>query len=99
MRVTAARWRRCSPRSAPDRILFEIGGIVPVVFALAAIVTLPESIKFMTLHESHRGKMEALLTSIRPRSDPVRDWRHRAGGVRARRHRDAAGIDQIHDPA
>ena len=48
------------------QILFEIGGIVPVVFALAAIATLPESIKFMTLHESHRGKMEALLTSIRP---------------------------------
>ena len=48
------------------QILFEIGGIVPVVFALAAIVTLPESIKFMTLHESHRGKMKALLTSIRP---------------------------------
>jgi AAHS family 4-hydroxybenzoate transporter-like MFS transporter len=48
------------------QILFEIGGIVPVVFALAAIVTLPESIKFMTLHEGHRGKMEALLTSIRP---------------------------------
>src|SRR3984885_10976569 len=48
------------------QILFEIGGIVPVIFALAAIVTLPESIKFMTLHESHRGKMEALLTSIRP---------------------------------
>ena len=48
------------------QILFEIGGIVPVVFALAAIMTLPESIKFMTLHESHRGKMEALLTSIRP---------------------------------
>src|SRR5580704_8130660 len=48
------------------QILFEIGGIVPVVFALAAILTLPESIKFMTLHESHRGKIEALLTSIRP---------------------------------
>jgi AAHS family 4-hydroxybenzoate transporter-like MFS transporter len=48
------------------QILFEIGGIVPVVFALAAIATLPESIKFMTLHESHRGKMEALLTAIRP---------------------------------
>ena len=46
------------------QILFEIGGIVPVVFALAAIVTLPESIKFMTLHEGHRGKMEALLAAI-----------------------------------
>ena len=48
------------------QILFEIGGIVPVVFALAAIVTLPESIKFMTLHEGHRGKMEALLATIAP---------------------------------
>ena len=27
---------------------------------------LPESIKFMTLHESHRGKMEALIAAIRP---------------------------------
>src|SRR5579863_1517669 len=41
------------------QILFEIGGIVPVVLALAAIPTLPESIKFMTLHESHRAKMVA----------------------------------------
>ena len=48
------------------QILFEIGGVVPIVFALAAIFTLPESIKFMTLHESHRGKMEALLAAIRP---------------------------------
>src|SRR5579863_4884219 len=48
------------------QILFEIGGIVPVIFALAAIVTLPESIKFMTLHDSHRGKMEALLAAIAP---------------------------------
>jgi AAHS family 4-hydroxybenzoate transporter-like MFS transporter len=37
-------------------ILFEIGGIVPIVIALAAIKGLPESIKFMTLHESQRGK-------------------------------------------
>jgi MFS transporter, AAHS family, 4-hydroxybenzoate transporter len=48
------------------QILFEIGGIVPVVFALAGMATLPESIKFMTLHESHRGKMEALLAAIAP---------------------------------
>jgi AAHS family 4-hydroxybenzoate transporter-like MFS transporter len=31
--------------------LFYIGGIAPIVFALAAIFGLPESIKFMTLHE------------------------------------------------
>jgi AAHS family 4-hydroxybenzoate transporter-like MFS transporter len=48
------------------QILFYIGGIAPIVFALAAIYGLPESIKFMTLHESHRGKMEALLKAIRP---------------------------------
>jgi len=47
-------------------ILFLIGGIVPVVSALAAIFGLPESIKYMTLHESQRPKMEALLHAIRP---------------------------------
>jgi AAHS family 4-hydroxybenzoate transporter-like MFS transporter len=48
------------------QILFTIGGIAPIVFALAAIYGLPESIKFMTLHESQRGKMVALLREIRP---------------------------------
>jgi MFS transporter, AAHS family, 4-hydroxybenzoate transporter len=48
------------------QVLFQIGGVVPAVFALAGIVMLPESIKFMALHESQRGKMEALLTAIRP---------------------------------
>jgi AAHS family 4-hydroxybenzoate transporter-like MFS transporter len=48
------------------QILFEIGGIVPIVLALAAIMGLPESIKFMTIHESQRPKMEALLAAIRP---------------------------------
>jgi AAHS family 4-hydroxybenzoate transporter-like MFS transporter len=48
------------------QILFKIGGIAPIVFALLAIFALPESIKFMTLHERHRSKMEALLKVIRP---------------------------------
>jgi len=48
------------------QILFYIGGIVPIVIALAAIMGLPESIKFMALHESQRGKMEALIAAIRP---------------------------------
>jgi AAHS family 4-hydroxybenzoate transporter-like MFS transporter len=48
------------------QILFEIGGVVPILIALAAIVGLPESIKFMTLHESHREKIVALLAAIRP---------------------------------
>ncbi|MGA7787450.1 MAG: MFS transporter [Xanthobacteraceae bacterium] len=48
------------------QILFEIGGVVPIVLALAATVSLPESIKFMTLHEGMRPKMEALIAAIRP---------------------------------
>jgi AAHS family 4-hydroxybenzoate transporter-like MFS transporter len=47
-------------------ILFQIGGIVPIVIALAAIIGLPESIKYMTLHERQRSKMVALLAAIRP---------------------------------
>ena len=48
------------------QILFYLGGIVPVVAALAAIMGLPESIKYMALHESQRSKMEALIAAIRP---------------------------------
>ena len=39
---------------------------MPIVLALAGIFSLPESIKFMTLHESQRAKMMALLAAIRP---------------------------------
>ena len=48
------------------QILFYIGGIAPIVFALLGIFTLPESIKFMALHDSQRRQMEALLAAIRP---------------------------------
>ena len=48
------------------QILFLIGGIAPIVIAIAAMIGLPESIKYMTLHESQRGKMEALIKAIRP---------------------------------
>jgi AAHS family 4-hydroxybenzoate transporter-like MFS transporter len=47
-------------------ILFQIGGVAPIVFALLAIFAMPESIKFMALHESQRRKMEGLLAAIRP---------------------------------
>ena len=47
-------------------ILFVIGGVAPIVLALAGIVWLPESIKYMALHEGHRGKMEKLVASIQP---------------------------------
>ena len=46
--------------------IFLIGGIVPVVVALAAIFGLSESIKFMTLHESHRDRLVRLVKTLRP---------------------------------
>jgi AAHS family 4-hydroxybenzoate transporter-like MFS transporter len=48
------------------QILFLIGGIVPIVVALAAMIGLPESIKFMALHESHRKKLVTVLTAMSP---------------------------------
>jgi AAHS family 4-hydroxybenzoate transporter-like MFS transporter len=48
------------------QILFTIGGVVPVVIAVAAFFGLPESIKFMALHEKHRDKMVAAIRSISP---------------------------------
>ncbi len=47
-------------------ILFQIGGIVPVIIGLAGFFGLPESIKYMTLRESQRGKMEKLIHDISP---------------------------------
>ena len=47
-------------------ILFKIGGIVPIAIALAAIIGLPESIKYMALHESQRRRMQQLIATIRP---------------------------------
>jgi MFS transporter, AAHS family, 4-hydroxybenzoate transporter len=43
-----------------------IGGVAPIVIALAAIFSLPESIKFTALHESYRSKMQRLIRAIRP---------------------------------
>lgn len=48
------------------QILFVIGGIVPVALAIIGIFTLPESIKFMALHESQRGKMEKTIQALDP---------------------------------
>jgi AAHS family 4-hydroxybenzoate transporter-like MFS transporter len=47
-------------------ILFQIGGVVPIVIALAALLGLPESIKYMALHSSQHARMEAVITAIRP---------------------------------
>ncbi len=48
------------------QILFQIGGVVPVVIALAAIINLPESIKYMALHDSQRAKMTKVIAALRP---------------------------------
>jgi len=47
-------------------ILFLIGGVVPVVIAVAVWLGMPESIKYMTLHPRERHEMEALIAEIRP---------------------------------
>jgi MFS transporter, AAHS family, 4-hydroxybenzoate transporter len=47
-------------------ILFQVGGIVPVIIGLAGFFGLPESIKYMTLHERHRGEIEKLVHDISP---------------------------------
>lgn len=48
------------------QILFQIGGVVPIVIALAATMNLPESIKYMALHESQRGKMTKVVAALGP---------------------------------
>jgi AAHS family 4-hydroxybenzoate transporter-like MFS transporter len=52
------------------QLLFLIGGIAPIVVAIAAIFWLPESIKFMTLHESQRAKLLRLIDEISPAFKP-----------------------------
>ncbi|HEX5508903.1 MAG TPA: MFS transporter [Pseudolabrys sp.] len=48
------------------QILFTLGGVVPVVVAIAAIFALPESIKYMALHESQRARMVKLIGIVSP---------------------------------
>src|SRR5882672_8362283 len=48
------------------QILFMIGGIVPIILAIVGFFILPESIKYMALHESQRGKMEKTIVAIDP---------------------------------
>jgi MFS transporter, AAHS family, 4-hydroxybenzoate transporter len=47
-------------------ILFQIGGVAPIAIALAAVFNLPESIKYMALHQSQRSKMVKLIETLRP---------------------------------
>src|ERR1041385_5282586 len=47
-------------------ILFYIGGIAPVVIAVLAFFWMPESIKYMTLHESQRPQLLKLVARPAP---------------------------------
>ena len=47
-------------------ILFIVGGVAPIVIAVAGMYGLPESIKYMALHENQRAKLEKLIAVIRP---------------------------------
>lgn len=47
-------------------LLFQVGGVVPIVIAVAAMIGLPESIKYMALHESQRRNMEKLIATLQP---------------------------------
>lgn len=47
-------------------ILFLIGGIVPVLIAIGAFFWMPESIKYMSIHEPSRQKLVRLLERIAP---------------------------------
>src|SRR5499427_775829 len=48
------------------QIIFLIGGIVPILIAIVAQIGMPESVKYMVLHESRRSKMERLINDISP---------------------------------
>lgn len=56
-------------------ILFQIGGIAPIVIALIAIAGLPESIKYMALHENQRRRMAQVIAAIRPDLNVAADAR------------------------
>jgi len=48
------------------QILFLIGGIAPVAIGICAFFWMPESIKYMSLHERSRGKLTRLLERLAP---------------------------------
>lgn len=57
------------------QIIFLIGGIVPIVIAVAGIFGLPESIKYMALHERYRTRMRVVVGKISPSTQIAPDAR------------------------
>ena len=48
------------------RILFTIGGIVPILVAILVLFTLPESVKFLSLKRERHPRLVALLRRMQP---------------------------------
>jgi AAHS family 4-hydroxybenzoate transporter-like MFS transporter len=48
------------------QVLFLIGGVVPLVIAIGVAFFLPESIKFLALHEDRRAKLISVAREVRP---------------------------------
>jgi AAHS family 4-hydroxybenzoate transporter-like MFS transporter len=48
------------------RMLFLIGGIVPLILAVCLVFALPESVKFLSLDERRRDRTAALVRRIQP---------------------------------
>jgi MFS transporter, AAHS family, 4-hydroxybenzoate transporter len=57
-------------------VLFLIGGIVPIILALVGFVALPESIKFMSLHDSQRAQLEKTIAAMDPGFVPPANVRY-----------------------
>jgi AAHS family 4-hydroxybenzoate transporter-like MFS transporter len=47
-------------------VLFLIGGIAPIIIAAVAFFGMPESIKYMTIHEGQRANLMKLIGVLRP---------------------------------
>jgi MFS transporter, AAHS family, 4-hydroxybenzoate transporter len=48
------------------QILFLIGGIAPIVIAVCAYFWMPESIKYMSIHEGHRAQLTRVIERLAP---------------------------------
>jgi AAHS family 4-hydroxybenzoate transporter-like MFS transporter len=48
------------------RVLFYIGGVLPIVMAILVALFLPESVKFLVVHKEYRARAVRVLKRLRP---------------------------------
>jgi AAHS family 4-hydroxybenzoate transporter-like MFS transporter len=48
------------------QVMFLVGGVVPIAIAACQILFLPESVRFLAMHQGKRDKVVALLNRINP---------------------------------